>query len=127
MIEATEEQQSALDFAAGIADMSGHDDIANSLRIAVDNMRQHDNMRTFQKAIEILLSPKLDYDQYVQLKEFDEKVDAIMQLGKVFPTTIQQIKDVFSQVSDGNLTIDDVEMLMHAAIQGWENAHWSPL
>lgn|ERR1719469_126565 len=57
-----EDQQGALDFAAGIADMSGHDSIANTLRIAVDNMREKDNMRTFSKAIELLLSPELDHD-----------------------------------------------------------------
>ena len=123
MLQATEEQQSALDFAASISDMAGHDEIANTLRIVVDNMRNDDNMRTFQKVIELLLSPHMDYDQYVQLKAVDEKVDAILQLGKVFPTTIRQIKDVFNKVSDGKLSIDDVETLMHAAIKGYEAAH----
>lgn len=59
----------------------------------------------------------------MQLKAVDEKVDAILQLGKVFPTTIRQIKDVFNKVSDGKLSIDDVETLMHAAIKGYEAAH----
>ena len=62
MLQATEEQQSALDFAASISDMAGHDEIANTLRIVVDNMRNDDNMRTFQKVIELLLSPHMDYD-----------------------------------------------------------------
>ena len=58
-------------------------------------------MRTFEKAITLLLSPELDYGQYVELKSFDEKVDAILALGKIFPDTINGVKDLFAKVSDG--------------------------
>ena len=34
-----EDQQSALDFAAGVADVAGHESIANTLRIALDHMK----------------------------------------------------------------------------------------
>ena len=80
-------------------------------------------MRTFQQAIELLLSPKMNYEQYTKLKAFDEKVDAILKLGEVFPSTITQIDKVFAKISKDKLSINDLENLMHAAIEGYEQNH----
>ena len=117
-----EDQQSALDFAAGVADMAGHESIADTLRIALNHMKQKDNMETFSQSIELLLSPKLDHDQYLKLKSFNQKVDAILALGKAFPAAVKGVEDTFAKVSGGKLSIQEIDDLMHAAIKGYEDS-----
>ena len=79
-------------------------------------------MRTFSQSIELLLSPKLDHNQYMKLKSFNTKVDAVLALSKAFPAAVKGIEDTFAKVSGGKLTIQEIDDLMHAAIEGYENS-----
>ena len=102
--------------------MAGHESIADTLRIALNHMKQKDNMETFSQSIELLLSPKLDHDQYLKLKSFSQKVDAILALGKAFPAAVKGVEDAFAKVSGGKLSIQEIDDLMHAAIKGYEDS-----
>ena len=117
------EQKSALEFASGIADMTGHDKIAVELTLIRDHLDHNDAMRTIENVINLLLSPEMSYEQYTDLCNVSEKVDAILKLGEVFPETIRDIKNGFAKITDGHVTIDYLNSLVHAAIEGYEREH----
>ena len=111
----------AIEASSVVADAMGHSDTANGLKIALDNMRTHDNMKSLASVIEILLSPKMTREQYNLLKTADQKLDAILQIGNAFPDAANAVKSQFNKALQGTLTIDDIDNLIHAAIFGYEH------
>ena len=106
-----------------MADMTGHDKIAIELELLENELTHNNHLDTFAKALHLLLSPELTYDQYTQLKNFTEKVDAIIKLGEVFPGTINGIKNEFNKLSDGKISVEYLDNLLHFAITGYEKEH----
>ena len=103
--------------------MTGHEKIAIELTLIKEHLEHNDVMKTIENVINLLLSPEMTYEQYTDLVNVIEKVDAILKLGEVFPETVRDIKNAFAKITDGHVTIDYLDNLVHAAITGYEREH----
>jgi len=114
----------AVEAGSIVADATGQKDIANSLRIVLDNMKEHDNLKSISAVLEIILSPKMTYEQYKAVKFVDEKFDAILDFGNsMSKDATNAIKQQLSNLMQGVLTVDQLDGILHAVIKGYEENH----
>jgi len=114
-----------------VADTTDEVDTAKVLDVAIEYSKKHDNMGATTRLLEELVAGKLDDSQIHDLKEWDQKLDAAIKLGKVFPQARQQLDNQLSNMSEGKLTLEEVDALIHKTIAAQENMwifaeHWIP-
>jgi len=104
-----------------VADTTDEVDTAKVLDVAIEYSKKHDNMGATTRLLEELVAGKLDDSQIHDLKEWDQKLDAAIKLGKVFPQARQQLDNQLSNMSEGKLTLEEVDALIHKTIAAQEN------
>ena len=107
-----------------ILDESGKEDKAALLNIALQYCDEHDGMQGVKRMLEEIVSDRLSKEQYNNLVEWDEKIDAAIAVGVFMPEMRKPFDDEIEMLSRGRLTLEDVDEFIHLALQKHEEERW---
>ena len=115
-----EQNQQAMEMGKIAASMTGHETTEEILTVALDYTKTHDGMESATMLIESLLADGLTPEQQQELEKWDKKIDAAIKLSKFAPQAKEQIDNQVKNYTGGQLTIEQLDMLIHVVL-GKEN------
>lgn len=73
-------------------------------------------MQAATSLLEDLVSDGLSKEQKREVQEWDKKIDAAINIAKVFPQVKEKLNEEIDKLTGGNLDIDQVDHLIHAVL-----------
>lgn len=113
----------AQEVTSNIAEAAGQEEVGKYLNIALDYAEHRDNMKSMSALLESLVSTRLSEKQYITLKQWDQKLDAVLDIAKVFPDSAGELIDFLGKATEGKISIYHLDSLVHAAIEGYQKLH----
>ena len=102
---------------------SGFTNTADILQIAFQYTQNHDKKGAFNGLFQALISPKMTEEQYEKLVKWDKRITSAVNLLQSMPDTYNKLEEKLEKATKGKVTIPDLQNVIKAAIEGYEQAH----
>lgn len=99
---------------------TGHDGQATATSISADYIKNQDNMKSASRLLKELIAPTLSKDQWNDLKDWDERIEAAINLSVFVPELEKQLNKLLGTLTGNRLNIKQVDKLIHEAMSKYQ-------